>query len=82
MSCHHRTMFSFSSRQDTVSLQCFTLLLAELSSLLKTPLIPVGFSGKYPTKSGALLTPGIKGKVYCYFTSAVQSLVGVQPRDQ
>jgi len=35
---------------------------AELSSLLKTPLIPVGFSGKYPTKSGALLTPGIKAE--------------------
>ncbi|KAL9960204.1 hypothetical protein ACROYT_G033626, partial [Oculina patagonica] len=33
---------------------------AELSGLLKTPLIPDGFSGKYPTKTGALLMPGIK----------------------
>lgn len=35
---------------------------AELSSLLKTPLIPTGFSGKYPTKSGALVIPGIKAE--------------------
>ena len=30
--------------------------------MLKTPLIPVGFSGKYPTKTGALMMPGIRGK--------------------
>jgi len=36
---------------------------AELSGLLKTPLIPVGFSGKYPTKTGALIMPGIRGKL-------------------
>lgn len=30
--------------------------------MLKTPLIPVGFSGKYPTKTGALIMPGIRGK--------------------
>ena len=29
--------------------------------MLKTPLIPVGFSGKYPTKTGALKMPGIRG---------------------
>jgi len=36
---------------------------AELSGLLKAPLIPVGFSGKYPTKTGALIMPGIRGKL-------------------
>lgn len=30
--------------------------------MLKTPLIPVGFSGKYPTKTGALIMPGIRRK--------------------
>lgn len=40
---------------------------AELSGLLKTPLIPVGFSGKYPTKTGALIMPGIRGK-FNYFS--------------
>ena len=34
---------------------------AELTGLLKTPLIPAGFSGKYPTKTGSLMMPGIKG---------------------
>ena len=34
---------------------------AELTGLLKTPLIPAGFSGKYPTKTGSLIMPGIKG---------------------
>lgn len=38
---------------------------AELSSLLKTPLIPSGFSGKYPTKSGALVLPGINSDTSC-----------------
>ena len=33
----------------------------ELTGLLKTPLIPAGFSGKYPTKTGSLIMPGIKG---------------------
>ncbi|XP_022781216.1 ATP-dependent RNA helicase ddx24-like [Stylophora pistillata] len=28
---------------------------AELAGLLKTPLIPAGFSGKYPTKTGSLM---------------------------
>ncbi|CAH3141790.1 unnamed protein product [Porites lobata] len=37
----------------------------QLSSLLKTPLIPAGFSGKYPTKSGSLMMPGIKGEKSC-----------------
>ena len=31
---------------------------------MKTPLIPAGFSGKYPTKSGALLMPGMKGTLH------------------
>lgn len=35
--------------------------LAALSSLLETPLLPVGFSGKYPTKTGKLVVPGIAG---------------------
>ncbi|XP_068714327.1 ATP-dependent RNA helicase DDX24-like [Montipora foliosa] len=38
---------------------------AELSSLLKTPLIPSGFSGKYPTKSGSLVLPGINSDTRC-----------------
>lgn len=38
---------------------------AELSGLLKTPLIPVGFSGKYPTKTGALIMPGIRAETNC-----------------
>ncbi|KAK2553969.1 ATP-dependent RNA helicase DDX24 [Acropora cervicornis] len=38
---------------------------AELSSLLKAPLIPLGFSGKYPTKSGALIIPGMKPEIRC-----------------
>lgn len=37
----------------------------QLSSLLKTPLIPAGFSGKYPTKSGSLMMPGIKAEKSC-----------------
>ena len=35
--------------------------IAELTGLLKTPLIPAGFSGKHPTKTGSLIMPGIKG---------------------
>lgn len=35
---------------------------AELAGLLKTPLIPAGFSGKYPTKTGSLMMPGIKAE--------------------
>nr|XP_058962202.1 uncharacterized protein LOC131789148 [Pocillopora verrucosa]XP_058962203.1 uncharacterized protein LOC131789148 [Pocillopora verrucosa] len=35
---------------------------AELTGLLKTPLIPAGFSGKYPTKTGSLIMPGIKAE--------------------
>jgi len=38
---------------------------AELSGLLKAPLIPVGFSGKYPTKTGALIMPGLKAETNC-----------------
>lgn len=38
---------------------------AELSSLLKAPLIPLGFSGKYPTKSGALIIPGMNPEIRC-----------------
>ena len=34
---------------------------AKLTSLLETPLIPADFSGKYPTKTGSLMMPGIKG---------------------
>ena len=44
---------------------------AALSSLLETPLIPVGFSGKYPTKSGKLVVPGMAGEADSLHTKLV-----------
>ncbi|XP_044182801.1 ATP-dependent RNA helicase ddx24-like [Acropora millepora] len=32
---------------------------------VKAPLIPLGFSGKYPTKSGALIIPGMNPEIRC-----------------
>ncbi|XP_066030543.1 ATP-dependent RNA helicase DDX24-like [Pocillopora verrucosa] len=47
-------------------------LKVELTGLLKTPLIPAGFSGKYPTKTGSLMMPGIKGSTSSILSSAGQ----------
>ena len=57
-------------------LLCFCLS-AELSGLLKTPLIPVGFSGKYPTKTGALKMPGIRGTCNFNFEKAIISPMSI-----
>jgi hypothetical protein len=37
------------------------LLQAYLVSMIKQPLVPKGFSGKFPTKSGKLVVPGFQG---------------------
>jgi len=37
---------------------------ASLSSMVKAPVLPKGFSGKYPTQSGKLVVPGLKGNEY------------------
>ncbi|EDO48238.1 predicted protein [Nematostella vectensis] len=37
-------------------------LKASLNKQLKSPLVPLGFSGKYPTKTGKLVMPGIQGQ--------------------
>ena len=54
-------LFSFIGKTFIQSISVPFYFTAELTGLLKTPLIPAGFSGKYPTKTGSLIMPGIKG---------------------